>query len=81
MTIDELVTWALRVLGIVADHVQQDKNMKQMFGSSAGPGNTNPKNTKGPQANAATPDPKGQSKGKGTHTHTSHCMCMPGNHT
>eukprot|EP00971_Amphidinium_carterae_P119379 2364488-Amphidinium_carterae.1 len=62
MTIDELVTWALRVLGIM--HMQQDKNMKQMFGSSAGPSNTNPKNTKGPQANAASPDPEGQSKGK-----------------
>eukprot|EP00971_Amphidinium_carterae_P150428 2982398-Amphidinium_carterae.1 len=62
MSIDQLTGWALRVLGVIAEHVQQDKNMKQMFGSSAGPSNL--KNTKGPQANAATPDPKGQGKGK-----------------
>eukprot|EP00971_Amphidinium_carterae_P096103 1901727-Amphidinium_carterae.1 len=55
MDLDELVTWALRVLELMADHVQQDKNIKQMFGSTAGFSNTNPKNTKGPQANAATP--------------------------
>eukprot|EP00971_Amphidinium_carterae_P036010 707757-Amphidinium_carterae.1 len=48
----------------MADHVQQDKNMKQMFGSTAGPSSPNPKNTKGPQANAATPEPKGKGKGK-----------------
>eukprot|EP00971_Amphidinium_carterae_P114361 2265738-Amphidinium_carterae.1 len=35
-----------------------------MFGSTAGPSNTNPKNTKGPQANAATPEPQGKGKGK-----------------
>eukprot|EP00971_Amphidinium_carterae_P101735 2013437-Amphidinium_carterae.2 len=48
MKLDKLVTWALRVLEIMADHVQQDKNIKKMFGSSVGPSNTNPKNTKGP---------------------------------
>eukprot|EP00971_Amphidinium_carterae_P253676 5036058-Amphidinium_carterae.2 len=67
MDIDQLTGWALRVLGVMADHAQQDKNMKQLFGSSASPP-SDPKNTKSPQANAATPDPKGQGKGKGKET-------------
>eukprot|EP00971_Amphidinium_carterae_P230396 4572700-Amphidinium_carterae.1 len=47
----------------MADHVQQDKNTRKMFGST-GSSSTNPKNTKGPQANAATPKSWGKGKGK-----------------
>eukprot|EP00971_Amphidinium_carterae_P340780 6479259-Amphidinium_carterae.4 len=52
MDIDQLTSWAIHVLGLLAERVQHDKNMNQMFGSSP----SYPRNAKDPQANAATPN-------------------------
>eukprot|EP00971_Amphidinium_carterae_P348591 6490580-Amphidinium_carterae.1 len=58
-TLQQLIQWAIMILGLTVEKVQEDKNTKQLFGSSSSPA----KDGKKPQANAAVPDNKKGPKG------------------
>eukprot|EP00971_Amphidinium_carterae_P113283 2244145-Amphidinium_carterae.1 len=58
-TLQQLIQWAIMILGLTVEKVKEDKNTKQLFGSSSSPA----KDGKKPQANAAVPDNKKNPKG------------------
>eukprot|EP00971_Amphidinium_carterae_P175276 3474673-Amphidinium_carterae.1 len=61
-TLQQLIQWAIMILGLTVEKVQEEKNTKQLFGSSSSPA----KDGKKPQANAAVPDNKKGPRGTDT---------------